>query len=157
MGTIGSFTPLPLCLRGKSPGTQWIGCWVGPRAGFDAVEKRFLPLLGIEPQFLCRPAYSQSLYWVSSSGSHFPRSTSVISKSTLCMLYPAFRHILRCIFTVEDISGSYFWISSYNVAVGRTFHFSDFESTLLEVLRLVHIVNALCWYTVSRWFVAYEI
>jgi hypothetical protein len=24
----------------KAPGTQWIGGWVGPRAGLDAVEKR---------------------------------------------------------------------------------------------------------------------
>jgi hypothetical protein len=29
----------------------WIGGWVGPRAGLDAVEKRqFLPLLGTEPR-----------------------------------------------------------------------------------------------------------
>jgi hypothetical protein len=27
-----SFTPWPLYLQGKSPGTHWIGGWVGPRA-----------------------------------------------------------------------------------------------------------------------------
>jgi hypothetical protein len=31
------FTP-----RGNAPGTHWIGCWVGPRAGLDGMEKRNL-------------------------------------------------------------------------------------------------------------------
>jgi hypothetical protein len=32
------------------PGTRWMGGWVGPRAGLDAVENRkILPLLGIKP------------------------------------------------------------------------------------------------------------
>jgi hypothetical protein len=32
------------------PCTNWIGGWVGVRAGLDAVEKRkILPLLGIKP------------------------------------------------------------------------------------------------------------
>jgi hypothetical protein len=36
----GLFTP-----RERTPGTNWIGGWVGPRAGLDDVEKRnFLPL-----------------------------------------------------------------------------------------------------------------
>jgi hypothetical protein len=39
--------------RGKSPGTDWIGDWVGPRVGLDAVEKTFLPLPGIEPGSSC--------------------------------------------------------------------------------------------------------
>jgi hypothetical protein len=33
----------------KAPGTHWIGCWVGPRASVDDVEKRkFLILPGLE-------------------------------------------------------------------------------------------------------------
>jgi hypothetical protein len=37
-----------------TPGTHWIGGWVGPRAGLDAVEKRrILPLPGTEPQPSC--------------------------------------------------------------------------------------------------------
>jgi len=35
----------------RTTGTNWIGGWVGPRAGPDAVEKRKIPLLllpGIE-------------------------------------------------------------------------------------------------------------
>jgi hypothetical protein len=28
---------------GRSPGTHWIGGWVGPRAGLDAVVKRKIP------------------------------------------------------------------------------------------------------------------
>jgi hypothetical protein len=35
-----SFTPRPLYPQGKSPGTHWIGGWVGPRAILDTVVKR---------------------------------------------------------------------------------------------------------------------
>jgi hypothetical protein len=38
-----SFTPQPLYPQGKSPGTHWIGGWVGPRAVLDAVVKRKIP------------------------------------------------------------------------------------------------------------------
>jgi hypothetical protein len=48
---------------GKSPGTHWIGDWVGPRTGLDDVENRkFLTLPGLELRPLCRPARRQSLY-----------------------------------------------------------------------------------------------
>jgi hypothetical protein len=58
-----SFTPLPLYLRERAPGTHWIGGWVGPRAGLDDVEKRkFLSLPGLLLRPLGRPARSQSLY-----------------------------------------------------------------------------------------------
>jgi hypothetical protein len=34
-----------------APGTHWIGCWVDPRAGLDAVQKKnFLALPEIEPR-----------------------------------------------------------------------------------------------------------
>jgi hypothetical protein len=50
----------------KDPGTHWIGGWVGPTAGLNAVDKRKkLTLLGIEPW----PS-STSLYWMSYPGSH---------------------------------------------------------------------------------------
>jgi hypothetical protein len=52
----GRFTP-----REGANSTHWIGGWVGPRAGLDAVEKRnLLPLPGIEPRFC--PARSPFLY-----------------------------------------------------------------------------------------------
>jgi hypothetical protein len=54
----GRFTPLE-----KTLSTHWIGTWVGPRVGLDAVEKRkFLTLSGLELLTLGRPARSQSLY-----------------------------------------------------------------------------------------------
>jgi hypothetical protein len=31
--------------RERTPGTRWIGGWVGPRAGLDAVVKRKIPSL----------------------------------------------------------------------------------------------------------------
>jgi hypothetical protein len=41
------------------PGIHWIGGWVGPRVGLDAVEKRkFLTLPGLQLRTLRRPARS---------------------------------------------------------------------------------------------------
>jgi hypothetical protein len=69
-----SFTRLLLYPRGKSPGTHWIGGWVGPRASLVYVEKRkFLNLLGLRLQLqpLGHPARGQSLYQL-----HYPSFTS---------------------------------------------------------------------------------
>jgi hypothetical protein len=38
-----SFTPRPLYPRERTPGTHWIGGWVGPRAVLNAVVKRKIP------------------------------------------------------------------------------------------------------------------
>jgi hypothetical protein len=38
-----SFMPLPLYLRKRAPSTYWIGGWVDPRAGLDALVKRKIP------------------------------------------------------------------------------------------------------------------
>jgi hypothetical protein len=37
---VASFTSQLLYLQGKSPGTPWIGGWVGTRAGLDVVVKK---------------------------------------------------------------------------------------------------------------------
>jgi hypothetical protein len=41
-----------------TPGTHWIGGWVGPRASLDDVEKKFLTLPGLELRPLGRPSRS---------------------------------------------------------------------------------------------------
>jgi hypothetical protein len=47
----------------RTPGSHWIGSWVGPRAGLEEVEKKkFLILPGLKLRPLGRPALSQSLY-----------------------------------------------------------------------------------------------
>jgi len=59
-----SFTP------GRfTPGTHWIGSWVGPRANLGAVAKRKIlsPCRELDPG---RPAHSQALYRLSYPGSH---------------------------------------------------------------------------------------
>jgi hypothetical protein len=38
-----SFTPRRFTFRESAPGIHWIGGWVGPRAGLDAVMKRKIP------------------------------------------------------------------------------------------------------------------
>jgi hypothetical protein len=53
----GCFTP-----RERDSGTHWIGGWVGPRAGLDAVVKRKIP----------------SLYWDSDLRSSSPRKEPVV-------------------------------------------------------------------------------
>jgi hypothetical protein len=35
--------PIHFTPRKRAPGTQWIGGWVGPRAGLDTVSKRKIP------------------------------------------------------------------------------------------------------------------
>jgi hypothetical protein len=53
-----SFTPRPLYPRKRAPDTYWIGSWVGPRAGLDAVVKRKVP----SPWTPDHPARSPVLY-----------------------------------------------------------------------------------------------
>jgi hypothetical protein len=60
-----SFSPQLLYPGERDPGTHSIGCWVGPRAGLDEMEKwKFLTLPGLELWSLSRPACSQSLCWL---------------------------------------------------------------------------------------------
>jgi len=40
-----SFTPWPLYSRERAPGTGWIGGWVVPRHGLEAVAKRKNPII----------------------------------------------------------------------------------------------------------------
>jgi hypothetical protein len=55
--------PRPLYPGERTPGTLFVGGWVGPRAGLEDVEKRkLLFLLGLELGPLRRPAHSQTLY-----------------------------------------------------------------------------------------------
>jgi hypothetical protein len=69
----GHFNP-----RGNISGTQWIGSWVGPRAGLDDVDEReILTLPGLELRPLGRPNHIQSLYLLSFPGSPIPTRTSI--------------------------------------------------------------------------------
>jgi hypothetical protein len=46
-----------------TPGTHWIGGWVGSRTDLDDMEKwKFLAIPGLELRPLGRPAHSQSLH-----------------------------------------------------------------------------------------------
>jgi hypothetical protein len=66
------FTPRPLYPQAESsPGTHWIGGWVGPRAGLVDLEyRKLLPLPGLELRPLGRPAHSQSLHRLRYPGTH---------------------------------------------------------------------------------------
>jgi hypothetical protein len=56
-----SFTPQPLYPGEITPGTHWIGGWVGPTTGLDNMKLKFLNLPGLKPQPLGRPTRSLSL------------------------------------------------------------------------------------------------
>jgi hypothetical protein len=67
----------------RAPGTHWIRCWVGLRAGLDDMEKRkFLhpPELKLRP--LGRPARSQPLYRLPYSGSKYYPAIRLEGKTT---------------------------------------------------------------------------
>jgi hypothetical protein len=66
------FTP-----RERTPGTHWIGDWVGPRAGLDDMEKRrfsTLPALELRPHW--RPARIQSLCQLRCPGTPIPNTVA---------------------------------------------------------------------------------
>jgi hypothetical protein len=52
MGVSGQrHAPAALYPRERTPGTHWIGGWMGPRAGLDAgARRKILCLSGIEPR-----------------------------------------------------------------------------------------------------------
>jgi hypothetical protein len=78
-----SFKPLPFYPRETVPGTIWIGGWVGPKAGFDQVEKRkFLTLPGLELQTLSHPACSLSLYRLESNWIYVTYFMHILCMST---------------------------------------------------------------------------
>jgi hypothetical protein len=52
-----------------TPGTHWIGGWVGPRTGLDVERRKILLLPGIELRPLGRPARSLSPYRLRYPGS----------------------------------------------------------------------------------------
>jgi hypothetical protein len=58
----------------RAPGVQWMGVWVGARAGLDDMEKKILAPPGLKLRPLDRPTRSQSLYRLRYPGS----CTSVI-------------------------------------------------------------------------------
>jgi hypothetical protein len=59
-GELSASRPFRFTLRERAPGTHWLGGWVGPRIGLDAVEERqILPCRESNPG---RPARSPSLH-----------------------------------------------------------------------------------------------
>jgi len=45
-----SFTPRRFTPGERAPDTRWIGAWVGPRTGLDAVAKRKILYPGQKPK-----------------------------------------------------------------------------------------------------------
>jgi hypothetical protein len=103
----------------RAPGTHWIGGWLGPRAGLDAVEKiKILPLSGIEP----RPS-SPSLYRLLSFGITFWKASHNITAVwdvTPCSLGSTCCFHLQGILKMEAVGSSRMFISIYETTRLRT-------------------------------------
>jgi hypothetical protein len=100
-----SVTPRPrFTPRERTPGTHWIGVWVGPRAGLDAGARRKIlcPCRGSNPD---RPARSQTLYCLSHRGS--PNSKQYF------VFYIPHRNVFQT--QVSDINGLYILCHASNV------------------------------------------
>jgi hypothetical protein len=83
-----------------SPGTHWIGGWMGPRAGLDDMENRkFLILSGLKLRPLSRPARGHSLHRL-----RYPSSFIFIIKGP---------KIRRHLFSKRKITRPIFWLIQY--------------------------------------------
>ena len=70
-GEWSALRPSSYTHRETAPGTHWTVSWVGPRAGLDAMDRRYvLPLPGIEPLIFGRPVRRPSVYLLSYCPSH---------------------------------------------------------------------------------------
>jgi hypothetical protein len=87
-----------------SPGTHWIGGWVGRRGGLDDVEKRnFLTLPGLELRPLGRRASSQSLHRLRYPGSSLVSSDWVKPPGKWCPSRDLKRVPTECISQLEAV------------------------------------------------------
>jgi hypothetical protein len=95
---LGHFTP-----RERAPSTDWIGGWVSPREGLDALEKRKIEP-GPSSLSLYRLRYPDS--WYGTAGLHRRRDTPVVDQNGERMLvalverYQLFSHFLSALGTV---------------------------------------------------------
>jgi hypothetical protein len=107
MGVSGQrHAPAALYPGERTPGTHWIGGWVGPRAGLDAGARRKIlcPCWGSNPD---HPARSQTLYCLSYRGSY---SHNIVLKHQKSMF---FSHNAR-----DQVPQRY---------IGKTIHFNRQE------------------------------
>jgi hypothetical protein len=84
--------PAALYSRRRSPSIYCTGGWLGSRAGLDteAEGKILLLLRGIKPRSPCRPARSQTLYWLSYHGSYITAFRQKKVCSYRCLNHQAF-------------------------------------------------------------------
>jgi hypothetical protein len=108
MGVSGQHHTLAMLYPGeRTPGTHWIGGWMGPRAGLDAGARRKILCLcrGSNPD---RPARNQTLYCLSYHGSSCHTNIHLnhtvcksVSKSIYCSLVCI---ICKQLLTLNDLS-----------------------------------------------------
>jgi hypothetical protein len=103
-----SFTPRLLYPQGKSPpGTHWIGGWVGPRAGLDAVVWRKIPSPCRDSNPPDLPARRRVLYHWAIPTLHRTK----INKNNHYLIFPI--HNLSCLHfsRIWKYKGTVHWIS----------------------------------------------
>jgi hypothetical protein len=119
-GWVVSVTPRPpFTPRERTPGTHWIGGWVGPKAGLDAGArgKILWPCRGSNPD---RPARSHTLYCLSYRGS--PNSKQYFVKNI------PHRSVFQT--QVSDINGLFVLYNAPNVYCDQLLSLSRIEILL---------------------------
>jgi hypothetical protein len=138
-GWVVSITPRPhFSSREMTPGTHCTGGWVGLRARLDteARGKILSPLPQIKPWSPCRPAHSQTLYWLSYPA-HKEELQIVINKAVLlikpmftCLISISFIKSSICLFKQKTSAAGWLCSSASSFPEERPKHSSQYHTYL---------------------------
>ena len=135
------FTDRPVQPRERVHGTNFVGEWLGSRAGVDDLEKSYLPIPGMEPRFIGWLIFSlvPTDYAVLIPFNTFTVVEFYNHFAGTCCLHPHSRSILltcvSCRFVIR-LRNLRMWV------VKMWGHLSDFTEHLLKQLCLE---ARLCW------------
>jgi hypothetical protein len=139
-----SFTPLPFYPWGRSPGTHWIGGWVGPRTGLDDMERRkILPKPGFEIWLLGSLSRLPSLrgrLWIHIHSLRLMLADLILNSKQICKIINLITFLNKCIFitftfySIVMNNPSLTFLSSLEIRI-------QYQTTSAELPALCDIIN----------------